>query len=183
MPIPERLTLHLHGLAVQRLSGGDLALGPQQHAEVVDLHERVRMPIAERITHPLQRLAEQRLSGGEVALGTQKHAELADEDERVRMSSAVRLACHLQRLAEQWLSGGEVALGEQQHAMVVHGGERRACNLRHLAAQRLGLFVLGGACVLAVRALCLGPCTQKLDAQRIAVLVPALAAAEGRVLT
>eukprot|EP00964_Phaeocystis_antarctica_P019543 scaffold10789_cov36-Phaeocystis_antarctica.AAC.1 len=138
MSIAERLTLHLHGLAAQRLGGGDLALLQQQHAEVVDLHERVRIPIAEGITHPLQRLAEQRLSGGEVALGV------------------------------------------QQHAMVAHGGERRACDLRHLAAQRLGLVVLDGACVLAIRALSLGPCTQKLDAQRIVVLVPALAAAEGR---
>eukprot|EP00964_Phaeocystis_antarctica_P101434 scaffold66904_cov37-Phaeocystis_antarctica.AAC.2 len=140
------------------------------------------MPIAEDITHPLQRLAEQRLSGGEVALGVQQPAEVVDGHERVRMTTAVRLACHLQRLAEQWLSGGVVALGVQQQAMVAHGGERRACDLRLLTAQLRSLVALA-ACVLAIRALCLGPCTQKLDAQRIAVLVHALAAAEGRALT
>eukprot|EP00964_Phaeocystis_antarctica_P062601 scaffold37522_cov31-Phaeocystis_antarctica.AAC.2 len=176
MPIAERLALHLHSLAAQRLSGGDLALDQQQRAEVIDDHERVRMPIAEGITHPLQRLAEQRLSGGE-------RAEVVHGHERVRVSFAVRLACHLQRLAEQWLSGGVVALGVQQQAMVAQGDERRACDLRLLVAQLRSLVALGGTCVLAIRALCLGPCTQKLDAQRIAVLVHALAAAEGRVLT
>eukprot|EP00964_Phaeocystis_antarctica_P088239 scaffold56154_cov66-Phaeocystis_antarctica.AAC.1 len=67
--------------------------------------------------------------------------------------------------------------------------QRRAPRLQRLTEQRLGLVVLalgiqlhaerthGGACVLAIRALGLHPCTQKLDAQRIAVLVHALAAA------
>eukprot|EP00964_Phaeocystis_antarctica_P110789 scaffold75136_cov63-Phaeocystis_antarctica.AAC.2 len=66
--------------------------------------------------------------------------------------------------------------------------------LQRLAVQRLGLVELGlslqlprernrgEACALATRALGLEPCAQKLDAQRIAVLVHALAAAVGCVL-
>eukprot|EP00964_Phaeocystis_antarctica_P150082 scaffold117422_cov70-Phaeocystis_antarctica.AAC.3 len=76
------------------------------------------------------------------------------------MTSAVRLTRHLQPLAVQRLSLVELALGIQLR------GER----------------IQGEACVLAIRALGLEPCTQKLEAQRIAVLVHALAAAEGRVL-
>eukprot|EP00964_Phaeocystis_antarctica_P002909 scaffold1538_cov70-Phaeocystis_antarctica.AAC.4 len=72
--------------------------------------------------------------------------------------------------------------------------EGLACHLQRLAGQRLGLVVLvlgpqllservqGEACGLPIRALGLEPCTQKLDAQRIAVLVHALAAAVGCVL-
>eukprot|EP00964_Phaeocystis_antarctica_P024646 scaffold13818_cov56-Phaeocystis_antarctica.AAC.2 len=71
-----------------------------------------------------------------------------------------RRAPRLQRLAEQRLRLVELALGEQ---------------LQREPTQ-------GGACVLATRALGLEPCTQKLEAQRIAVLVHALAAAVGRVL-
>ena len=39
-----------------------------------------------------------------------------------------------------------------------------------------------GGCVLSIRALGLEPCEQKLQAQRVAVMVPALAAAVGCVL-
>eukprot|EP00964_Phaeocystis_antarctica_P038839 scaffold22225_cov72-Phaeocystis_antarctica.AAC.5 len=136
------------------------------------------------------RLPIQRLSGGEVALGPQQQAEAADRDERARMPFAVLLACHLQRFAEQRLSGGEVTLLLQQHAEVIDGGERvrmpiaehRASHLQHLAEQRLSLVVVALAYVLATRALELEPCTQKLEAQRITVLVHALAAAVGCVL-
>eukprot|EP00964_Phaeocystis_antarctica_P042747 scaffold24508_cov66-Phaeocystis_antarctica.AAC.8 len=41
----------------------------EQHAEVADGDERVRMTTAQRSAPPLQRLAQQQLSGGEVALG------------------------------------------------------------------------------------------------------------------
>eukprot|EP00964_Phaeocystis_antarctica_P071099 scaffold43343_cov60-Phaeocystis_antarctica.AAC.3 len=67
-------------------------------------------------------------------------------------------------------------------------------HLQHLAEQRLGLVVLslglklrgesiqGGDCGLLIRALGLEPCAQKLEAQRVAVLVHALAAAVGCIL-
>eukprot|EP00964_Phaeocystis_antarctica_P119976 scaffold83733_cov59-Phaeocystis_antarctica.AAC.5 len=76
------------------------------------------------------------------------------------MTIAKRLAPHLQRLAEQRLSLVELALGLQLHSERVHGE----------------------ACVLAIRALGLEPGTQEHDAQRVAVLVLALAAAVGCVL-
>eukprot|EP00964_Phaeocystis_antarctica_P139407 scaffold104192_cov63-Phaeocystis_antarctica.AAC.8 len=69
-----------------------------------------------------------------------------------------------------------------------------ACQLQHLAEQRLSLVVLalglqlrselfqGVTCALAIRSLCLEPCTQQLEAQRVAVVVLALAAAVGRLL-
>ena len=72
--------------------------------------------------------------------------------------------------------------------------EGRACHLERLAVHRFGLVVLalhlqlraeraqGEVCCLATHALCLEPCTQQLDAQRVTVLVPALAAAVGRIL-
>eukprot|EP00964_Phaeocystis_antarctica_P147889 scaffold114599_cov67-Phaeocystis_antarctica.AAC.5 len=72
--------------------------------------------------------------------------------------------------------------------------ERLARRLQRLVEQRLGLVVLaldpqlrceriqGGDCGIPDRALGLEPCTQKLEAQRIAVLVHALAAAVGCVL-
>eukprot|EP00964_Phaeocystis_antarctica_P068328 scaffold41385_cov69-Phaeocystis_antarctica.AAC.1 len=182
MPIAEGLAPRLQRLAVQRLSGGEVAaLGVQQRAEESNGVERVRMPVAEGLALHLQRLADQRLSGGEVALGVQQRAEVADGGQRVRMPVAERLACHLQRLTEQRLSGGVVAPVLQQ------GTER-------LTVQRLGLVVLalglqlqsepiqGEVCCLAIRALGLEPCTQKLEAQRIAVLVHALAAAVGCIL-
>eukprot|EP00964_Phaeocystis_antarctica_P047838 scaffold27695_cov64-Phaeocystis_antarctica.AAC.8 len=76
------------------------------------------------------------------------------------MPIAKRLARHLQRLAEQRLGLAELVLGLQLR------GER----------------VQGGGCGLPVRALDLEPCTQKLETQRVAVLVHALAAAVGCVL-
>ena len=51
-----------------------------------------------------------------------------------------------------------------------------------LGLQLPGERTQGEACVLAIRTLGLEPCAQKLKAQRVAVLVPALAAAVGRVL-
>ena len=57
MPIAVGLTPPLQRLAVQWLSGGEVALGLQQHAEVADGGERVRMPIAEGLALYLQRLA------------------------------------------------------------------------------------------------------------------------------
>eukprot|EP00964_Phaeocystis_antarctica_P036703 scaffold20953_cov55-Phaeocystis_antarctica.AAC.4 len=72
--------------------------------------------------------------------------------------------------------------------------ERRAPHLQHLAIQRLSLVELalvlqllrepiqGEACVLTTRALRLEPCTKQHEAQRVAVLVLALAAAVGCVL-
>eukprot|EP00964_Phaeocystis_antarctica_P031615 scaffold17871_cov82-Phaeocystis_antarctica.AAC.15 len=101
------------------------------------------MPIAERLAHHLQCLAKQRLSGGEVALGPQHHAEIAGDGERLQMPIAELRACHLQRLAER---------------------------------------VQGEDYALAIRALGLEPCTQKLDTQRIAVLVLALPTAVSCVL-
>eukprot|EP00964_Phaeocystis_antarctica_P124887 scaffold88527_cov75-Phaeocystis_antarctica.AAC.2 len=76
------------------------------------------------------------------------------------MAIAERLPFHRQRLAVQRRSLVVLALGLQLR------GER----------------IQGGDCGLSIRALGLEPCTQKLEAQRIAVLVPALAAAIGRVL-
>eukprot|EP00964_Phaeocystis_antarctica_P103794 scaffold69046_cov77-Phaeocystis_antarctica.AAC.3 len=102
----------------------------------------------------------QQLSGGVVALLLQQQAEVVDGDESVRMPIAERLACHLHRLAEQRLGLVIAALDRQLP------GER----------------IQGEQCALAIRALGLEPCTQKLDAQRIAVLVHALAAAVGCVL-
>ena len=78
MPIAERLAPRLQRLAEQRLRGGEVALGLQQQAEVVDGSVRVRMTTAERLVLPLQRLAVQQLSGGEVALGLQQPAEVVD---------------------------------------------------------------------------------------------------------
>ena len=43
--------------AAQQLSGGEVTLGLQQRAEVVDGGERARMPVAEGLAHSLQRLA------------------------------------------------------------------------------------------------------------------------------
>ena len=65
----ERLALHLHGCAEQRLGGSEVACFLQQRAEVVDSGERVRVPIAEGLAHHHQCLTQQRLSGIEVALG------------------------------------------------------------------------------------------------------------------
>eukprot|EP00964_Phaeocystis_antarctica_P106953 scaffold71729_cov61-Phaeocystis_antarctica.AAC.1 len=175
MPIAERLAQRLQCLAVQRLSSGEVALGLQQRGEVVGGGERARMPIAERLASRLQRLAGQRLSGGEVALGLQQQAEVADGVKRVRMP---------------------------QQTEVVDGGERARmpiaeCLARHfqrLAEQRLGLVVLAltlqlqsepiqdADWALSIRALGLEPCTQQLEAQRVAILVHALAAAVGCVL-
>eukprot|EP00964_Phaeocystis_antarctica_P065997 scaffold39858_cov59-Phaeocystis_antarctica.AAC.1 len=160
MPIAEGLALPLQRLALQRLSAGEVALGPQQRAEVVDGDERVWIPVAEGLARHLQRLAKQRLGGGEVALGKQQRAEAADEVERVWMPIAEGRERHLQRLAIQRLGLVELALGIQLR------GER----------------VQGEACGLAIRALGLEPCTQKFEAQRIAVPVHALAAAVGCVL-
>eukprot|EP00964_Phaeocystis_antarctica_P070050 scaffold42617_cov57-Phaeocystis_antarctica.AAC.3 len=176
MPITERRALPLQRLSAQRLRGGEVALGVQQRAEVADGDERVRMLIAERVALHLQSLAVQqlsggvvffglqqyaeRLSGGEVALVVQQRAEVADGDERVQMPIAVRLPLHLQHLAEQRLGLVELALDLQLHS------ERTQ----------------GEVCGLAIRTLGLEPCTQKLEAQRIAVMVHALAAAVGCVL-
>eukprot|EP00964_Phaeocystis_antarctica_P087792 scaffold55803_cov63-Phaeocystis_antarctica.AAC.1 len=202
MPIAERLAQPLQRLAAQRLSGGEVALVLQQHAEVADGDERVRMPIAKGLALRLQRLAAQRLSGGEVSFSLQQQAEIADGDKRVWMPIANGLALPLQRLAGQQLGGGEVALGLQHRAEVANGDKRvrmpiaagLALYLQRLAAQPLSLVELalglqlrgeriqGGDFSLAMRPLDLEPCTQKLDAQRIAVLVHALAAAVGRVL-
>eukprot|EP00964_Phaeocystis_antarctica_P031614 scaffold17871_cov82-Phaeocystis_antarctica.AAC.14 len=52
-----RLAPHLHRLAVQRLSGGEVALVRKQRGEVIHRGERVRMPIAKRLALPVQRLA------------------------------------------------------------------------------------------------------------------------------
>eukprot|EP00964_Phaeocystis_antarctica_P092437 scaffold59458_cov64-Phaeocystis_antarctica.AAC.1 len=184
MSITEGLALPLQRLAQQRLSGSEVALILQQQAEVVDGPERVWVPIAERLAQHLQRLAVQRLSGGEIALDLQQLAEVVDGAQRVRMPIAEGLARPLQRLAEQRLSGGEVALGTQQHAEVVDGGERvlvpvaqgHASHLQRLAEPRLSLVVR------TIHALGPKPCTQKLEAQRVAVVVLAHAAAVGRVL-
>ena len=56
VPVAEGLAPCLQCLAVQRLGGGEVALGVQQHAEVVDGDERARMPIAEGLAPHLQRL-------------------------------------------------------------------------------------------------------------------------------
>eukprot|EP00964_Phaeocystis_antarctica_P133223 scaffold97438_cov63-Phaeocystis_antarctica.AAC.3 len=78
MPVAVRLALHHQGLAVQRLSSGEVTLVLQQEAEVADRGERARMPVAEGLAVHLQRLAEQRLSSGEVALDLQHKAEVVD---------------------------------------------------------------------------------------------------------
>ena len=90
VPTAEGLALHLQRLALQRLSGGEVALDLQQHAEVVDGDERVGMPIAEGLALPLQRLAVQRLSGCEVTLAPQQLAEVVGGVKRVRMPIADR---------------------------------------------------------------------------------------------
>eukprot|EP00964_Phaeocystis_antarctica_P111502 scaffold75857_cov64-Phaeocystis_antarctica.AAC.2 len=130
------------------------------------------MPTAGGLALHRQRLTVQWLSGGEVALGVQQRAEAADGGERARMPIAEGLARRLQRLAVQRLSCGEVALGLQQRAEVV------ALGLQQLRGERAQC----GACGHAIRALNLEPCTQKLDAQRIAVLAHPLATAVGCVL-
>ena len=71
------------------------------------------------------------------------------------MPIAERLARHLQRLATQRLRLESFALDLQLHSEPVQGH----------------------ACVLTIRALGLEPCPQQLEAQRVAVLVLALAAA------
>ena len=71
MPIAKRLARDIQRLAEQRLSGGQVTLGLQQHADVDDAVDCGRVLIAERLAARLQRLAEQRLSGGEVALDAQ----------------------------------------------------------------------------------------------------------------
>eukprot|EP00964_Phaeocystis_antarctica_P100280 scaffold65950_cov62-Phaeocystis_antarctica.AAC.5 len=178
VPIAKRLAVHLQRLAIQQLSRGEVALDLQQVAEGVDGVERARMPAAERLAPHDQHLALQRLGGGEVALVQQQLAEIGDGAERVRMpiseqlaevvdggkrvrvSTAERPAVRLQRLAVQWLGLVEHALG----------------------LQLLREGVQGEAYVLPVRSLGLESCTQQLDAQRVAVVVPALAAAVGCVL-
>ena len=83
-----------------------------------------------------------------------------------------------QRLAVQRLDGDEVALVLQK-SEVVDGDERARVEM---GLQRPREDAQGEACALATRALGLEPCTQKLEAQRVAVLVLALAAAVGRVV-
>eukprot|EP00964_Phaeocystis_antarctica_P031156 scaffold17633_cov65-Phaeocystis_antarctica.AAC.2 len=160
MPIAKGFASHLQRLAAQQLSGGEVALFLQQRAEVADGAERVRMPIAEGLAQHLQRLTVQRLSGGEVALGLQQVPKVVDRDERVWMPIIEHLAPHPQSLAEQRLS--LVALA--------------------LVLQLCSEGVQGAADALTIRALGLEPCTQQLDAQRIAVMVHALAAAVGCIL-
>eukprot|EP00964_Phaeocystis_antarctica_P119974 scaffold83733_cov59-Phaeocystis_antarctica.AAC.3 len=92
MSIAEGLALRLQRLAVQRLSGGEVALVLQQHAEVADAGEHVRMPTALRLAHHLQRLAIQRLCGGEVAHVLQQGTEVVAGGERVLMPIAEGLA-------------------------------------------------------------------------------------------
>eukprot|EP00964_Phaeocystis_antarctica_P139773 scaffold104590_cov63-Phaeocystis_antarctica.AAC.2 len=143
------------------------------------------MPIAEGLARHHQRLAVQRISGGEVALGPQQSAEVVDNEECFRVPTAEGLACRLQRLASQWLSGSEIVLGLQQPAAVVAGaprGQRLSLVVLALGLQLQGERVQGGDCALTSRALDQEPCTQKLEAQRVAVLVHALAAAVGCVL-
>ena len=118
------------------------------------------MPIAEGLAPPLKRLAAQRGStAARSPLAYSSEARLLMElgAERVRVPTAEGLAIHLQHLAAQRLSLVLLALGLQLC------GERRQ----------------GAACVIAIRALGLEPCTQKLAAQSLAVLVYALAAAVG----
>jgi len=62
--VAESLTLYLHRLAQQRLSGGEVTFVLQQQAKVVDGGERARMPMPERLALHVHRLAVQRLSGG-----------------------------------------------------------------------------------------------------------------------
>ena len=98
MTIAERITQPLQHLAQERLGGGEVALGLQQHAEGDDGAERARMPTAKGLTLYLQRLAVQQLSGGEVALGVQQRAEVVDAGKRLRMPVASCLTPLLQRL-------------------------------------------------------------------------------------
>ena len=83
MPLAKRLAPHLQRLVVKRLSGGEVAFGVQQHAEVVDGCERAWMPITKRLALHLQRLTVQRLGGGKVALAMQQRAEVVGAVERV----------------------------------------------------------------------------------------------------
>ena len=75
MPIAEGVAPPLQRLAAQRLRGGEVALGVQQHAEVADGAERVRMPVAVGLECHLQRLAVQRLRLVLLALGLQLRSE------------------------------------------------------------------------------------------------------------
>ena len=95
VPFAEDLAHSLQRLAQQQLSGSEVTLVLQQHAEVVQGAERVRMPIAERLAPHLQRLAQKRLSGGEVALAVQQLAHVVDGGERARVPIAEGLALHL----------------------------------------------------------------------------------------
>ena len=47
LPAAKRLTHPLQPLALQRLRGGEFALGVQQQSEIVDAGERVLVPTAE----------------------------------------------------------------------------------------------------------------------------------------
>ena len=93
----------------------------------------------------------------------QQPAEVFECVKRDWMPAAKGPARHLQSLAQQRLRLVELALEMQLHTK------------RSAAPHKLHL-------VLAIRAIGLEPCAQKLDAQRVAVLVHALAAAVGCVL-
>ena len=75
MPIAVGLALPHQRLALQRLCGGEVALGVQQRAEVADGEERVWMSIAEGPAVHLQPLTVQRLGLVQLALGLQLRGE------------------------------------------------------------------------------------------------------------
>ena len=91
----------LQRLAVQRLRGGEVTLGLQQHAEVADGVERVRMPTAEGLAPHLQRLAKQRLGPVVLALELQLHSESTQGEDCCLATRALGLEPCTQQLEAQ----------------------------------------------------------------------------------
>eukprot|EP00964_Phaeocystis_antarctica_P016677 scaffold9175_cov57-Phaeocystis_antarctica.AAC.6 len=91
MLITEGLACRLQRLAEQRLSGGEVTLGTQQQAEVVDAGKRVLMPTAEGLAPHLQRLAPQRLGLVELALDLQLVREPFQGEDRALTTRAFGL--------------------------------------------------------------------------------------------
>ena len=89
MPIAERRTLRLEHLVVQHARLVELvALGIQQHPQVINRDEGARMTIAERGTVPHKHLAEQHTRLVELALGLQQRPQITNRDEGARMAIA-----------------------------------------------------------------------------------------------
>ena len=104
MPTAEGLAAPFQHLAQQRLRGGEVALGTQQVAEVVDGGERVQVPVPKGLAVPLQHLAEQRLSLVVLALGQQLRSERVQGETCVLPIRALGLEPCPQKLEAQCIA-------------------------------------------------------------------------------